>query len=300
MLEDLKLADAYDGFIFLAEAKRNPPILKPHRHRELELNLVVEGSITYVVGRQRYTFHQGTQLWMFPAQEHQLVDRTADARYYVAVFKPSLIAQISAGERYAGLRRGKVPSGGGVLARTLAPEAFFHIRKTMESLMVDALDPDRLNREAGFGYNSPFRYEHHDPSILNAGLRYLLVHCWRMHRTGSEAFDAVQLHPCVDRALNILSSGELDIDLGELASRSGASPAYLSRLFRRQVGVPVNRYRSSVRLSRFMTVLNGPVERTLMEAAYEVGFGSYAQFYKVFKEAYGHGPREFLRASPNG
>jgi hypothetical protein len=28
---------------------------------------------------------------MFPSQEHQLVDRSNDAQYYVAVFKPELI-----------------------------------------------------------------------------------------------------------------------------------------------------------------------------------------------------------------
>jgi hypothetical protein len=56
MLENLKLGPRYDGFLFLAEAARNPPILKSHRHIELELNLVVSGHITYVVGGRRYTF----------------------------------------------------------------------------------------------------------------------------------------------------------------------------------------------------------------------------------------------------
>ncbi len=43
LLEDLHIRDPYDGFIFKAETVRNPPILKPHRHLELELNLVVGG-----------------------------------------------------------------------------------------------------------------------------------------------------------------------------------------------------------------------------------------------------------------
>jgi hypothetical protein len=43
MLENLKLSKRYDGFLYLAEAKRNPPKLKSHHHVELELNLVVRG-----------------------------------------------------------------------------------------------------------------------------------------------------------------------------------------------------------------------------------------------------------------
>jgi methylphosphotriester-DNA--protein-cysteine methyltransferase len=32
-----------------------------------------------------------------------------------------------------------------------------------------------------------------------------------------------------------------------------------------------------------------------MEAVYAAGFGSYPQFYKVFAEIYGQGPRACLR-----
>jgi len=99
MLEDLKLGERYDGFLFLAEAARNPPVLGSHRHIELELNLVVEGTITYVVRGRRFTFGKRSLLWMFPAQEHQLVDRTGDAQYYVAVFKPELLRAACRGSR---------------------------------------------------------------------------------------------------------------------------------------------------------------------------------------------------------
>ena len=52
MLEDLKLNKGYDGFLFFFLSMRNPPVLRPHHHRELELNLVVAGEVTYVeIGR---------------------------------------------------------------------------------------------------------------------------------------------------------------------------------------------------------------------------------------------------------
>jgi AraC-like DNA-binding protein len=304
MLEDLKLSPRYDGFLFLAESARNPPALRPHTHVELELNLVVNGTITYVVGGRRFAFPKRTLLWMYPAQEHQLVDRTADAQYYVAVFKPAMIRRACRGEAYAGLKRaapepsGEEPAGAGgehVLHTELPPDDFDLLRRTMDAIVEDGLDPDLLNREAGFGVGSDFRFEHNDPDWLNAGLRHLLLLAWRQQRGRAGKARAVALHPAVRRALTLLGEVRWDGEMRELARRCGVSEAYLSRVFARQVGVPLTRYRSSVRLAEFWKRYRGPERRTIAEAVYAAGFGSYAQFYKVFVQAYGRGPRELLR-----
>ncbi|MCE0497552.1 MAG: helix-turn-helix domain-containing protein [Methylacidiphilales bacterium] len=293
MLEDLKIRSKYDGFLYLIESVRNPPKLNSHHHVELELNVVVRGSITYVAGGRRFTFARRTLLWMFPTQEHQLVDRSDDAQCYVAVFKPELIARSCRSKVYADLRRKRVNCDG-VLHTVLEPESFDLIRKTMDSLMQGALDPDVLNREAGFGVGSDFCFEHGDPEGLNAGLHHLMLLCWRTQRTGKALGDAVTLHPAVRHAVKLLSEGTQEEDLGQLAKACGVSGAYLSRKFRRQIGVPLSRYRNSLRISRFWEEYRQPEQKTLTEAVYAAGFGSYAQFYKVFTQTYGHGPRRCL------
>ena len=78
MLQNLTIKE-YAGFLFLFQAGEDAPKLLSHRHREPELNLVVRGNITYVVGGQRFTFPAGTLLWLFPQQEHQMVDASATA-----------------------------------------------------------------------------------------------------------------------------------------------------------------------------------------------------------------------------
>ncbi len=293
MLENLKLGRKYDGFLFLAESVRNPPRLNSHHHVELELNLVVRGSITYVVGGRRFTFDKRTLLWMFPAQEHQLVDRSDDAQNFVAVFKPELIERSCRSRAYADLRRKRI-TGDGVLHTILDPESFDLIRKTMEDLMEGSLDADLLNREAGFGIGPNFCFEHGDPEGLNAGLHHLLLQCWRRQRSSPAEGKDVALHPSVARALELLSEGGDKQDLAVLAKNCGVSEAYLSRIFARQIGVPISRYRNSLRLSRFWAVTRQPTQKTLSEAVFEAGFGSYAQFYKVYTQAYGAGPRASL------
>ncbi|CAN5442961.1 hypothetical protein BH09VER1_BH09VER1_46770 [soil metagenome] len=295
MLENLKLESKYDGFLFLAESVRNPPRLSSHHHRELELNVVVRGTITYVLGGRRFSFPQRSLLWLFPTQEHQLVDRSDDAQNYVAVFKPEMIARACRSKMYAGLRR-KRAACDGVLHTLLEPDSFDLIRKIMDSLMHGSLDPDVLNREAGFGVGSDFSFEHGDPEGLNAGLHHLLLQCWRCQSDRAASEPEVALHPAVRKALELLSEGEWEEDFGKLARRCGVSEAYLSRTFARQVGVPLNRYRNSLRLSRFWEHYRRAGQKTLAEAVYAAGFGSYAQFYKIFTQAYGRGPRECLAA----
>lgn len=293
MLADLKLGPRYDGLAYLAESVRNPPTLRPHRHVELELNLVVRGAISYVVGGRRFTFERGVLLWLFPAQEHQLIDRTPDAQFYVAVFTPALIARSARSAAYADLRRESLATDG-VLQTRLAPEAFDQVRKTMDAMMAGAPDPDLLNREAGYGVDSNFRYEHDDPDGLNAGLHHLLLLSWRCQRAGLALDGAVALHPAVRKALDLLSRSDEELNLGQLARRCGASEAHLSRMFARQIGVPLTRYRNSVRLGRFFDLYRGPEQKTIAEAVYAAGFGSYAQFHRVFTQAYGRSPRASL------
>ena len=294
MLQNLKLDSDYDGFLFLAESARNPPSLRSHHHVELELNLVARGTITYVTRTGRFTFGARSLLWMFPAQEHQLVDRSNDAQNYVVVFKPDLIARSCHGPGYAGLKRQKARNDQ-ILHCVLAPRTFDFLRAMMDHVMEGSIDTDVLNREAGFGVGSDFRYRHGDPDGLNAGLHHLLLFCWRLQLAGVTGRSAVALHPSVSKAIEFLSDDSWTGSLARLARQCGLSEAHFSRMFARQVGVPLSRYRNTLRLARFWEHYSKAVRPTILEAVYAAGFGSYAQFFKVFIEAYGAGPRSHLK-----
>lgn len=75
--------------------------------------------------------------------------RSDNAQNYVAVFKPALIARSCRTDAYEGLKH-KNHEKDGVLNTLLEPDSFDLVRKTMDSLMQGSLDPDLLNREAGF------------------------------------------------------------------------------------------------------------------------------------------------------
>ena len=93
----------------------------------------------------------------------------------------------------------------------------------------------------------------------------------------------------------VLGFGGLAGTFAEIAKACGTSNSYLSRKFHQQIGVSLTRYRNSLRLSRFFEEYHRADQPTITEAVYAAGFGSYAQFYKVFSQVYGRGPRSCLR-----
>jgi AraC-like DNA-binding protein len=293
MLENLHIRNPYEGFVFLSESVRNPPMLQPHRHVELELNLVVGGEIRYVVDDKSYHFPSGTLLWLFPGQVHQLVDRTPGAAYYVAVFRPEMIRETPPETRYGALA-GDFPPHGGVLFHRPVSGSFQMLRQLMADLCAEGLDPDVLNQEAGFGLTPGFHFEHHDPAGLNSGLKHLLLCAWRQTESEKREPPMPPLHPAVRKALEHIRLSDPPPRLSELAPRCGVSSSTLSRLFRSQMGIPLNRYRNSVLLARFMEHMTRG-KPTILESVHAAGFGSYAQFHRVFHQAYGQSPREALK-----
>jgi transcriptional regulator GlxA family with amidase domain len=54
-------------------------------------------------------------------------------------------------------------------------------------------------------------------------------------------------------------------------------------------------YRNQSRIERFFELYGEGNRRNLTQSAYAAGFGSYAQFHRVFKEALGYSPGELKR-----
>jgi AraC-like DNA-binding protein len=98
----------------------------------------------------------------------------------------------------------------------------------------------------------------------------------------------------VRRAIAALNE-DPTISADRLASQLSASSARLARAFRSELGVSLVQYRNRLRLERFF----GLVEQqggNFSEAAQTAGFGSYAQFHRIFRQHVGVTPREYLAA----
>jgi AraC family transcriptional regulator len=100
----------------------------------------------------------------------------------------------------------------------------------------------------------------------------------------------------VERAKTYLAA-ELgrSLTLAEVARAAGASPGYLTELFRAVEGLPLHAYLNALRLSRALTELPGADDLTAL--ALELGFSSHSHFSARFRRAFGVTPSEFRRTS---
>ena len=104
----------------------------------------------------------------------------------------------------------------------------------------------------------------------------------------------VRMQGVGERAAGMLSS-ERTLGRDELARRLAINRGDLSRRFQREHGISIVEYKNRLRL---MTFLRESRERpqNLMRAALVAGFGSYSQCHRVFRDAFGVGPRDYLAA----
>ncbi|HJP73961.1 MAG TPA: AraC family transcriptional regulator [Pseudonocardiaceae bacterium] len=259
MLDDLALPQGLDGWV--GHHVAGMPV-RAHRHVELEVNLVIRGTATYLLGERRYRLGPGTLTWLFPAQDHVLVDQSADHELWWAVFAPELVSRIATGPLLADDPAGefcrRVPAG---LARRL--------RMLCEEIHLADID---------------------NPRITNTGLAYLLALAWQTFLDSDDIVTGTDVHPAVRAAARLLQTDPDAGDLPHLARVVGLSPSHLSRLFKAQTGIPLNRYRNQQRLHRFHLAYGNGEHTTALAAALAAGFGSYAQFYRVFRQETGRNP----------
>ncbi len=83
------------------------------------------------------------------------------------------------------------------------------------------------------------------------------------------------------------------LDAKLLASRLDVTEGHLNRRFRKATGLSLVDYRNRLRVERFLQFVEGGSE-SLQRAAELAGFGSYAQFHRVFRATLGTSPREYL------
>ena len=81
----------------------------------------------------------------------------------------------------------------------------------------------------------------------------------------------------------------------QMAAKLELSLSRLARVFKAEMGMSLVEYRNRLRLDRFAVLLDRG-RTNLLEAALAAGFGSYAQFHRVFRALRHMTPRAYLQS----
>jgi AraC-like DNA-binding protein len=242
----------------------------PHRHDVLELNLVQHGSATYFIDGHRYELEPGHVVFLFPAQEHALMDTSTDYRAWVVHARSDFVREICTTGATRALARTKAPKQ---FASALPAARARHLTRLFQAL-AETMDDD---------------------AQFNTGLAFAVLTSWIEHLRARAIVPKARREPLVERAIQLLRE-ESQLSLDELSRASGASRSVLTRLFKRQTGLSILEYKNRLRVERFLALYADGERATLLEAALAAGFGSYAQFHRVFREVMGHTPSRLTRS----
>jgi AraC-like DNA-binding protein len=274
-LTDLQFPQSLDGYLMLADhaaaSVRLTPIRSKHGHDEVELHLIARGVAIYLLGDRRLELRDGMMLWIPPGCEHMLVNAD-DQR----------------------LARWSLMVRARTVRRVLRSDAGALLRGADEPLVRSLTRPGarRLMR----AYAEITEAASRGTALLNAGVAYALALSWDAFQHAMDVPPTATLHPAVARAVQLLTHPEDALSSKELARRCGLSESHLIRVFAQQIGMSVTEFRNRVRLERFFEIYGDGTRSTLSTASLEAGFGSYAQFHRVFRASMGHAPAEHRRA----
>jgi len=246
------------------------PLRPVHTHAELELNLCVRGRATCLIGAQHHEMKRHRALWLFPKDEHALIAWSADFEMWVAVFRPGLVQQA---------------------ASALGEKT---LRQSISSVSpLRTLADGRASFLAALAQDLHRRSEDHE--TCNSGLSFLLMSAWRAWSEADRLPATREVHPAVERAVFAIARGESDRNADDFAAQCGLSRARLSRLFKLQIGVSLADYRNRQRIERFYDLYRQGQRSTVLQAALDAGFGSAAQFYRVYHAVTGQSPSSLKR-----
>ena len=270
MLEDLNIPSQFFGRVYHYRENVTPRMVFTHRHRELEANVVVRGTASYRLFDRRVDIRRNSLLWLFPKQEHILLNTSPDFEMWVWVIKPGV------------LHRNCSPALCEILCQDNPPEVYC---RPIPS--ASATELIRLVQMAKGAMSNDV--DVCNSSLLHATTRALTVYqdAEKNRPMGTTA----ALHPAVEDAARMLAESEKSLE--EIAHEIGQHPSYLSRLFHEQMGVKLVDFRNRMRIRRFLGEFGDGDEQTMVSAAFAAGFGSYPQFNRIFKQVMGVSPSRF-------
>lgn len=267
MKETLSISHPFVGMLRLKEMPRLDWF---HRHDELECNLIVQGSGAYLIGEQRVDLQPHSILWLFPEQEHLLLDQTDDFKIWILVMKPEYLAQLCVDEMSQTLLE-RNPTGS--FLRHVSQPQFDQLRALCQTV-ADT---------------------HEKIAFYNAGLGYLLMSTWLAFQEGSIVPLNDPIHPAIDKIIKYIRMDQSPNDLETVADLVGLTTETVSRLFKSQMGISLTAFRNRCRVDRFLDLYGHGHALTMLEAATMAGFGSYAQFYRVFVQVMKITPATYRR-----
>ncbi|QEN85804.1 helix-turn-helix domain-containing protein [Labrys sp. KNU-23] len=270
--------DVFRGGSFHVESHVAGAMDAAHWHDHVELNLLLEGHMTYLFQGRRETVEAQRLALFWAAIPHRAIEVAPGSRLICLYFPfQDFMALPLAGSIRKAVMHGAFlrvaqidttdattfqrwvdewPGAAPARQRLLLDEACLRIRR----LALDPLEASDSARHDGGGE----RREGRSPSLDHA-----------------------------ERMIEIINLrfGE-ELSIAAITAELGIHQTTATSAFRRVLGMSINEYILRFRLSQALHLL-ADTDRPILDVAYACGFGSASRFYDVFRARTGVTPRQF-------
>ncbi|MGE4489520.1 MAG: helix-turn-helix domain-containing protein [Kiritimatiellales bacterium] len=245
----------------------------------LSLIVIESGNATYMIDNQMIDLMPLSAIWCFPDYQRTLCHRTPDLKMWVISFTPDFLRQTCLEPHDTVLKSRREE----ILYRHLRPGEFRFLSTVFNDLL-----------NTGEPCAAPLLGTQGENDRFHAGLHYILQHIWYIFRTTKDERRHEELHPAVAKAVHLICNDDHGISIGELARQCNISESRIYPLFKREIGMTITEFRNRQKLERVLLHYSPKGRKSLMTCAIDAGFGSYSQFYNVFKKSTGKSPKEYF------
>jgi AraC-like DNA-binding protein len=264
----------------LANDRFQPVLMKrAHRHNEVELNFIEQGSLTYLFGGVRMSLQAGQTALFWATVPHQLM----------RVEERTLLHWITI--PFATFLQWQLPD---ILTHQIICGRF--VADAQETEAMHPQENQRLFRQwyADLQQDSP---EHRKVVLLEveARLRRLALSMGTQDNDFTKQEGMLASLPSgelssVERVACFISEHYTEsLSVEQIAQTVHLHPNYMMSLFRRSFGMSIIDYITQYRVSHAQFLLV-TTDANASEIALKAGFGSVSRFYTAFKEVCGQSP----------
>lgn len=271
---------------FLIERHTADTMTTAHWHDHIEINLLLEGAMTYLFNGRQEQVDAGRLIVFWAAIPHQTI-AVSESAPLVCIYLPlaDFLSLPIDREVRQSIMQGRflvergfetadlivVPRwegewrSGSAARRGLVTE---EVRLRIRRFILDNVEMENAETPA-----SP-------ASLAGHGVRH------------------------VEQLIDLINSRYANpISVPDLAELAGMHPTTANKAFRTVLGMSVNEYLMRYRITRAMQRLTD-TDNPILQIGFDCGFGSSSRFYEIFKQRTGTTPRQFresvrsTRASP--
>ncbi|WP_183758927.1 MULTISPECIES: helix-turn-helix domain-containing protein [unclassified Rhizobium] len=249
----------------------------PHMHSQVELNFVLDGTITYWFDGRLLQIKAGQLCLFWGMVPHQVID-IKEPTSFVCLYVP-MSALIHLGNRQE--FRDAIFAGGLIEAQVVTAYDRPVLLRWRDELLSGNLELEQIVRDE-----------------LVARIKRIAVEGWHDLRHLGSALalpyhhDADRL-PKVEQMLRYIAENcHKKISVNDVGDAAALHPNYAMSIFKKSVGMTINQAITRHRLDTAQSLLIA-TESPVSNIAFDAGFASLSTFYEAFEKRFGVKPRDY-------